>query len=87
MKVLIIDACFLLPDEFDGTEADAIHLLAEHHQEHQATGDYVIVAKLETPKKQWEDFLACVKKNKRLHMGIFCGEHKNNKWLSYEDKK
>lgn len=87
MKVLVIDALFMLPDEFDGTEADAIHLLAQHHKEHQTTEDYELVAEFEIPQKKWEDFLAGVKRNRRLHLGIFCGELKHNKWISYEGKK
>jgi len=87
MKVLYVNGCFLLPDDFNGTEVDAIKLLAERY--YKAYSEQLQKSPEERqlqeriPDKTWKEFLEVVERGYRVHMEIFCGELIDDKWIDF----
>ena len=69
MRVLEVDGFFRLPDDWEGTFADALRLLADYHE-----GPGKERRELRPPKTTrddaWDKFLASTKESFRVYMGI-----------------
>lgn len=87
MKILYLNGIIQLPDDFEGTEVDAIKELAERHRKAQS-GESDIEP-IEKPGKTiphdvWEEFLESAKAGRKVCMEMCCGEWLNSRWIYFK---
>lgn len=82
MKVLSLFGYFKLPDDFDGSLKDAMHLLINYEEEKSP-----IEEKKLDPGELWSRFYENIKKDKKLLMNMSIHEHdkKSNKMVRMFD--
>ena len=87
MRILYLRGAFLLPDDFEGTESEALKVFAKHYELFQS-GKLDIKPiegeAQEIPDKLWEDFLTTLEEGRQMYMEIFCGKLINGKWIRFK---
>lgn len=92
MKVLRIDADFLLPDDFNGTLAEALREFAKYHESEQARDKRKLEdapghknEKLEKYLEvRWSEFFSALTEGKRAVIDFSVSYFDGKKWNDYE---
>ena len=82
MKVLNINCYVRLPDDFEGSEVDALHWLAEYHRTHRSEAVvHGLFHNCEHRDELWYEFWEIVNSSdKNVHGTLCCDEVQLNKW-------
>lgn len=87
MKILYLNGFIQLPDDFEGTEVDAIKELAERHRKAQSGESKIKPVEGEArhiSHDVWEEFLENANAGYKLCMELFCGEYVDGEWVSFK---